>query len=253
MQVALGYLALNPVARAEAIDGVDAAAPVGGTWVALEWHAGGALGGASRTDTRRRVAAAIDLSQLRQGLLGTIGAEQTSVLPDVQIVPAGRGASDLSGLAPPVIVVPKWEEATAYTGRALERELRAAGSGLDLYPLGTPEYVDAAGTQQDGVLRILRTTPRPALVTLAGSDRALMAAADAAPNRSEEVVTRALQAIQADASLVPLYRIGVTHAWRGVAAIRPSSWPGLGFWNVADWTRVPDGTGPVAAPSPGAS
>jgi hypothetical protein len=34
-----------------------------------------------------------------------------------------------------------------------------------------------------------------------------------------------------------LFRMGVLHAWRGIDGIRPSSWPGIGFWNVGDWTR----------------
>ncbi len=260
VQVALGYLALNPVERATKIPGVAAAAPLGGSWVGLDWHADGVLGGASRTAVRRRVADAVELSQLREGLLGPIGAPATSVIPGVELPAADRTPADLRGVTPPVLVVSRWQEATAYTGRAVERQLRAAGGGLDLYPLGTPELVEASRADQDGALRVFRATPRPALVTMSRGDDALMAAADAAPTRRDEVVLRALAAIRADASMVPLYRIGVTHAWRGVAGIRPSSWPGLAFWDVGEWAlqaggppRAGPSVPPPTGPSPGTS
>lgn len=233
--VVLGYLALNGVDRAGRLDGVEAAAPVGGTTVALSWRPDGRMGGADALDRRRAVAAAIDVSQLVEGLLGPAGEPAASVVPGVD-GPASRVAPGAGvEVGQPTVVLPRWAEAIAFTGRALQRDLRSAGGGLELIAEPVPEFVLAARASGDARLSALRTGPAPSFVGTT-TDRELALAGDAAGPGSvpfADAVTRS----RADALVLPLYRIGVLHAWSSeVQRIRPSSWPGLAFWDAAAWT-----------------
>lgn len=240
--VVLGYLALNGVERAGRLEGVEAAAPLGGTTVALSWRPDGGMGGAETLDRRRAVAAAIDVGQLVEGLLGPSGELAASVVPGVD-GPATRAAPSAE-VAPgePTVILPRWSEAIAFTGRALQRDLRSAGGGMELVAEPAPEFVLAARARGDARLSALRTGPAPSFVGTT-TDRGLALAGDGAGPGSvafADAVTRG----RADALVLPLYRIGVVHAWSSeVRGVRPSSWPGLGFWDAAAWTREP-------APSP---
>ena len=231
VDVVLGHLALNPVARAERLAGVLAAAPLGGTTVALEWLEDGSLGDSAAL--RRTASAALDLGELVAGLLSDVGEPATSPVPGV---PGPLDAALSGGRTPSVsmegevvVLVPRWHEALGFTSRAVQRDLASAGAATRLVTVATPE-LQTPLEPHDGALRIRRDGPRPALG----------AAGDAVPPAPDEVLAEQLAPTfeeLADAAWeTPLYRIGVAHAWRPrVSGIEPSSWPGLAFSGVGDW------------------
>lgn len=227
----LGHLALNPVARASRLDGVSAAAPIGGTWLALEWQPGGRL--SDDAEARRSVADALDLRELVAGLLGPHGAPATSPVPGVP----GPWAPTDGATAPRditrgdelVLLVPRWHEALGFTARVVQRDVRAAGGASAIVGHESPTVLDPP-EPVDVALRVRRSLPRPALD---GLDHGV------APG-PEDVVAAELEAVFAELrdreEAAPLYRIGVAHAWRdGLEGVRPSSWPGLAMWDAGAW------------------
>ncbi|MBW3618879.1 MAG: hypothetical protein KY461_01425 [Actinobacteria bacterium] len=236
----LGYLALNPVERARRVDDVQAAAPIGGTTVTLAWRPAGPLGAPAAAPRRRAIAAALDVSQLVEGLLGPSGAPASSVVPGA--APGATPSDDpVADVGEPVVVLPRWQEATAFTARALQRDLRTAGGGMALVGEVTPDVVGLARSTGDGALVARRAGPWP---TLVGSvhDPALALAGDAGGPGSA-ALSDALAGAAEDALVVPLYRIGVAHAWSdALIGVRPSAWPGLAFWDAGAWAvAVPGG------------
>lgn len=243
--VVLGHLALNPVARATRLDGVEAAAPLGGTWVALEWREDGRLGGPDRAADRRAVADVVGLGELVDGLLGGFGAPATSpwsgvagpwpALPE----PPDR---DVGGAA--TLLLPRWHEAIGAAGRAVGRGASLVDLAVTVVSEETPAFVAAARADVDGVLRIRRDPPRPSLAAMLpeGPGRAAAVAADTAGAPDDPAIAAGFAAVRDHAAVRPLFRIGVAHAWRpdAVAGIAPSAWPGTGLWNVGEW-RVPEG------------
>lgn len=237
-EMVLGYLALNGVERARRVDDVEAAAPVGGTTVALWWRADGAMGGPEALDRRRAVAAAIDVGELVEGLLGPAGEPAASIVPGVAGTAARAAPGGDVAVGEPTVILPRWSEAIAFTGRALQRDLRSAGGGMTLIAEPAPEVILSARVSGDASLTARRSGPAPSFVAIT-TDRELALAADAAGPGSVAFAD-ALTRSRADALVVPLYRIGVVHAWSPqVQGMRPSSWPGLAFWDVAAWTLEP--------------
>lgn len=238
VDIVLGYLALNGVERARRVEDVVAAAPLGGTTVALRWRPDGPLGGPDAAARRRAIAAAIDVSQLVEGLLGPAGEVATSVVPGVAGPAAPGDSTDPVGS--PEIVVPRWPEAVAFTARALQRDLRSVGGGMQLVSEATPVVVPLARTSGDGALIVRRTGPAPSFLgTLHDPD--LARAADAGGPGSA-AFAEAVTAAARDALVHPLYRVGVVHAWSPrIEGIRPSAWTGLAFWDAGAWTVAPDG------------
>lgn len=233
VEVTAGHLALNPVGRARRIDGITAAAPLGGTWVGLDWRRGGPLGQEEDADERRALTAAVDAGELVEGLLEGIGEVATSPVPGVRAPRPGA-----AGTLPPeevVLVAPGWHEATRLTLRALRGDVARAGGALRVAHRDTPGFVAAARGERDGALRVHRDTPRPSLVPYLGAGR-LALAADATATADDD---RALAAVARRGLVSPLYRIGVAHAWRAARVeVDPSSWPGVGLWNVGEWRRL---------------
>jgi ABC-type transport system substrate-binding protein len=231
----VGYLALNAVERTARVAGVEAEAPIGGTTVGLRWRADGPLGDADAAARRRAVGAAIDVSQLVEGLLGAAGEIATSPVPGVE-GPGGRApAAETVAVGEPVVAFPRWQEALAFTARAIQRDLRIAGGGLSLRAEPPPEVVDVVREEVDGGLLAWRTGPRP---TFAGTvqDATVAVAADAA-GPGTPAFAEALEQAAEDALVLPLYRVGVAHVWSPVLAnVRPSAWSGLGFWDAGSWT-----------------
>lgn len=232
----VGYLALNGPARATQIDGVEAAAPFGGTTVGMQFRPDGALGGPDQADRRRGVLETVDVSELVEGLLGPLGEETRSPWPgaDVSRPPAGevREGQSLT------LLFPRDSELLGFTARALQRDLVSRGMTADLVSEPAPRFAEVVGTERDVALVAHRTPPRPALgrwVDDTEVARAAGAAAIGAPD-----ARAGLAAVGEQARYGPLYRPGVLHAWRGVEDVRPSSWVGAGFWNAGDW-RVSDG------------
>lgn len=241
--LALGYLALNPVERALDVAGLDAAAPLGGTWLALRWRDEGRFGGAAVTPRERRTRArdAVGLDELIEGLLGDAGTPATSVLPGVAGPwdPAGSPVS-LEADPEPEILVGRWQEVVGFTARAVQREFAARGSGATLTRLDPEQVASRAASSGDAALVVRRDPPRPPLSAFDAPDAASEdpRRGDAAPTVGSADVRPALDHLHADASTLPLFRIGVAHVWTGtIDGFRPSSWPGLGFWNARDWRR----------------
>lgn len=232
--VALGYLALNGVERARRSGSARADAPLGGTWVGLSWRHDGALGERAAAPRRRAILEAIDVSELVEGLLAGSGETASSPVPGVPSRPRSPVPEETEP-GTPVIVLPRWQEALAFTARAIQRDLRVAGGGLELVDVAPPEFVAAARSRVDGALTVVRSGPRPSLVGLL-DDRELALQADAAAP-GEPAFTSGLSAVTQDARILPLYRVGVGHAWTGeVEGVRASSWPGLAFWDVGSWS-----------------
>lgn len=237
VDVVLGHLALNPVGRAIEVVGEDrAAAPLGGTWVALEW-----TDRAPGPDVRRAVAEVIDVAELVDGLLGDVGEVASSPWPGV---PGPWPASDRELVAVEaaalLTVLPRWHEVVGFTGRSLQRDVSLVGLDLELVARPAPEFARISGTDAAVVMRIRRDGPRPALVSFVDEPSPVIRAADAAPRAATAAIEAGFAALEQSATIRPLYRAGVAHAWgSGVDGLRPSSWPGIGFWNVGQW-HVPD-------------
>lgn len=228
VDVVLGHLALNPAARAERLVGVRAAAPLGGTLVTLEWLRTGSLGGSA--ETRRDAFRSLDVRELVAGLLGPTGELASSPVPGLP-GPLTAAAEDEPGLveAEVVVLVPRWHEAVGFTSRAVQRDLNRAGAVARLVTVETPALLSPVDPH-DGAIRIRRQGPRPAIDGTAG---------DVAPGPSESrarELSEAFSGLAEDAWEMPLYRIGVAHAWaERVRGLEASSWPGLALWAAGDW------------------
>ncbi|MBW3665645.1 MAG: hypothetical protein KY469_21330 [Actinobacteria bacterium] len=240
VDVAVGYLALNPVARADELVGIEAAAPLGGTWVGLWWRADGGLGGHDTTSRERRARFrdAVGLRDLVEGLLGDTGEEAHGVLPGSDGPWTGEGSPvALGGDPQPSLLVPRHQEAVSFTARTLQREFRSRGGGAELVRLEPLEVARRWEDSGDGALLVRRDPPRPALAGRgAGEAAEQLLRGDRAARVTDPDVAVAQDALHADAAVLPLYRIGVAHAWHtDIDGVRPSSWPGLAFWSAPSW------------------
>lgn len=239
VDVVMGHLALNPVDRAHRVDGIHAAAPLGGTTASVRWQpsAGG-------VEIRTAARAAVDVSQLIEGLLGSAGAALTSTIPghDGPWSPRGAGATDaLDGLSIDLLV-PDHQEVPAFTARVLQRDLRGAGAEMALVRVPPEDVVGPDPRTADGALVVHRQLPRPSQLAPSGSSDGAMSsltAADAAASNLSPEVDAATDALHAEAFDLPLYQVGVAHAWRvELGGVQPSAWPGLAWWDVASWRWV---------------
>lgn len=229
VDVVAGYLALNPEGRARALDGVAAGAPVGGTWFGIQWRPDGELGDDPRG--RRAVAGAVHLDALIEGLLGPRGAPATSPVPGVRGDFTRASAGDPPDIS---ISVPGTQELPAFTARALQRDVVAAGGGLELVRLDPPRFVERSRVAQDGALTEHRDPPQPSVVPYAGPDLLDVALRVDAVGPLDAPAE--FQQLAGAARVLPLYRAAVAHAWtEELVGVRPSSWPGIGFWNVGEW------------------
>lgn len=240
VDVALGYLALNPLERARRVEEVEAAAPLGGTWMVVDWRSGGRV---SSSPQRRVVTRdAVNPSELVEGLLGGIGEVMTSTIPGLDGPwsgvgkPLGRlGGVDLE------LLVPAHQEALHFTARALLLDLRSIGAEAHLVSIEPDELSERAVREADGNVLVRRDLPRPSLLAQAPPDapadlRAVLIAADAAGSTDALPLDLAFERLHDYAADRPLYRIGVAHVWhRSLLGFRASSWPGLAFWDSAAW------------------
>ncbi len=234
--VVLGYLALNGVARAVDIAGVAAAEPLGGTTVGLQFRDSGDYGGDRQAQARRWVAANIDLGELLDGMLDTAGAPASTPWAGV-----ARPSEPEPGAVDPgrefVMIVPTSSEVLAFAGRAIERDLSSRELATDLVSEPAPRFVEAARTERDAVLLTRRTTRRPPLsrdVVVGDLESSWAGQAAGWPS---DAAADALDNTTWAAHFVPLFRIGVLHAWTDeVLGVRPSAWAGAGFWDVGTWT-----------------
>jgi hypothetical protein len=235
LDLAIGYLAVGAVRRAAALD-LEAAAPVGGTWIGLHWSPEAAVG----RPERRGVAAVLDVSEQVEGLgLGEELHVPILAVAAPEVPPPTSRMDDIPAVEEltTTLVVRADEEALLLTGRLVEAQLRARDGGVTLRRERTPADVGVA-RDADLSLRVRRDGPRPDLAPwLAAEASELARAADAAPSAFDEDVILALEAGLDEARVVPLYRPPVAHVWRaGVEGVVPSAWPGAGFAGAMRWS-----------------
>ena len=234
--VVAGYLALNAVARAEDIEGVTAAEPLGGTTVGVQFRDDGGYGGDREAQARRWIGANIDLGELLDGMLDTAGAPASTPWAGVARPSEPEGGAIAPGREF-VMVVPTSSEVLAFAGRAIERDLSSRDLSTDLVSEPAPRFVEAARTERDAVLLARRTTRRPPLsrdVVVGDLESTWAGQAAGWPSAA---ASDAMDNTTWAAHFVPLFRIGVLHAWTAdVEGVRPSAWSGAGFWDVGTWT-----------------
>lgn len=245
VDVALGHLALNPLERARRVDEVQAAAPLGGTWVLLSWRAGGRV--ASFPQRRSVIRDVVDASELVEGLLGEYGEVMTSTIPGVKGPWAGAGrTSGRIGRVDLELLMPAQQEVPNFTARALLLDLSRTGAEIHLIRIEPDELAVRAAREADGSLLVRRDLPRPSLVARAPPDapaelRAALGTADAAASPDVTSIAAAFDRLHGHAAELPLYRVGVAHVWRSsLLGLRPSAWPGLAFWDATAWHWLDD-------------
>lgn len=235
VDVVAGHLALNPDGRAARLgEGIDAEAPLGGTVVALEWPDEDV-----DVAVRRAFSEVVDVAQLVEGLLGRVGEVATGPWPGV------AGPWDVDRAIPSVgsfgtlrLLLPRWHEIAGFTSRALQRDLGRLEGTLETVSEETPSFIVSARSDADVVLRIRRDGPRPSIARMVGAVTPEVRAADAARFPTDPGVQAGFEEVAEQARVRPLYRVGVAHVWsEEITGIRPSSWPGVVFWNVGEWRR----------------
>ncbi len=159
VDVVLGHLAVNPVARAREVEGVEAAAPPGGTLVSLEFTPDGPLGQPDDAGRRRAVGEAVAVGELVEGLLGPFGTVADS--PWVgQERPPGVPAGELDAEVDVMLAYPRDHEVLGFAARIVQRDLLGRGVGTEL--VGRPSGDDTP-VPEDVSLTVRRLPPRPAL------------------------------------------------------------------------------------------
>lgn len=229
----VGYLPLNGVSRANEVDGVTAASPLGGTLVALQYRPGGRLGAEDLAARRRGVAESADVTELVEGLLGANGERARTPWPGVDL-PADPPAGEVREGQEFVLLFPRGSGVLGFTARAMQRDLTSRGMTVDLVGEAAPRFAEVVDEQRDLALVVRRSSPRPSLSPWVDDVRTARAAGAARPGAP--AAEDGLAAVAATARIAPLFRIGVLHAWRDVDGIRPSAWVGAGFWNAGAWT-----------------
>lgn len=234
----VGYLPLNGVPRATELPEVEAASPLGGTLVSLQFRAGGGLGGVDQAARRRGVAAAVDVTELVEGMLGPNGRPATTPWPGIDLPadPAGGQVAEGQQL---VLLFPGGSEVIAFGARAVQRDLTARGMTVDLVGEPAPRFAQVVGEERDVAMVVRRTSRRPSLAPWIEDPAAAVAAG--AVTIDAPAAIDGLFDVAETARTAPLFQIGVLHAWRDVAGVRPSSWVGTGFWNAGAWTVGHDG------------
>ena len=234
----LGYLPLNGVPRATDLPDVQAAAPLGGTIVALLFRSDGAFGGDDSAAGRRGVAETVNVDEIVEGMLGPAGDVATSPWPTVT-APTDAPVGEVRENQEFSLLHPSGSEVLGFAARAVQRDLTSRGMTVDLVGVPAPRFSRVVDEDHDVALVVRRTTRRPSLMPFLGdAELARQAGASALGTPTAE---RALDAVAEQARIAPLFRIGVLHAWDGVDGVRPSSWLGAGFWNAGEWTQAGDG------------
>lgn len=231
----MGYLPVNGVPRATEVEGVQAAAPLGGTLVSLAFRPAGGLGGPDDAARRRGVVETVDVAALVEGLLGPAGEVATTPWPGVDH-PAPPPVGEVREGQQFTIAYPGGAEVLGFAARAIQRDLVSRGMTVDLTGEPAPRFVELDRGGRDVAVVVTRSPRRPSLAPWV-DDVAVARAAGAAPLHSP-AVRDGLTAVARSAQVAPLFRVGVLHAWAGIAGVRPSAWPGAGFWNAGEWTTT---------------
>jgi hypothetical protein len=142
------------------------------------------------------------------------------------------------------VLIPGRQPVTGVSARLLQRDLSLPGGQVELVRLDLDEEIDR---QLDLAFEVRRDGPRPPLAArVPGDDAELVApmlvAADASAAPASPAVAEAQDVLHDLSWDRPLYRIAVAHVWRvELEGVRASSWPGIGFWDVAAWRWGEDG------------
>lgn len=239
----LGHVVIDPEARRRDVAGSVGASVFGGTRFELVWSPGGDADAAVRAAAARR----LDPRPFTAGLLREVGRLPGGVLPALQRMPA----PDVSSAGGAVDVqYPRTVEGLGLLARRLQADLENAGVDASLVRLDPPEHL-APPVEPDGRLRLVRVRPDRSLAELLtelGLDAAPGVAADAAGLRALDPLARGVapsgpladvaQLLADDPRLLPVAEVAVTHVWdpERISGIEPSAWPGVGFWNVGEWS-----------------
>jgi len=250
VDVVLGHLALEPIARVEGrIEGVHANAPHGATMINWKWDRPQAPVGESRVD----VHAALRLDAFAEGLLGSYGHVVEELVAGSDVAWPDLADHALENLAEVVLATPRSHEAVAFAGRSARDAIERRG--------GTVRVVSDEGDNLhrqgigDAQVVVRRFGPWPSLTALFGVDvsdpdvddsvslaaiaRTSLAAADRADLVDDAAAEVGLRTLLERAAEIPLVTMAVTHVWRDdVTGISPSAWPGVGFWSVQDWRQT---------------
>jgi hypothetical protein len=222
--------------RAQASEDVDGAAPLGGTLVTLDYQTGRVRSaGPDRADLRRGVGESIGLEELVEGLVGVAGSVAASPWASVDVplaVPPGEVREGQSM----TVLFPRDVGVLGFAVRVMQRDLQARGIATTVIAEVDPRLHQEGPGETDAAMVVRRLPPRPALGRWL-DDPAIGHAAGARGNPDHPDVRDALLQVAREQHITPLFRMGVLHAWRGIDGIRPSSWPGIGFWNAGEWTR----------------
>lgn len=245
VDVVLGHVVLDAPARRAGLTDVAADDVFGGTRVELVWP-----DGAGDLDVRVAAASRLDPEPFVDGLLRDGGRRAGGLTPALEAL-ARPATSDAGGSV--VVQLPRTVEGLGLLARRLQADLGNAGTDTTLVRLDPPEHLDPP-VATDARLRLVRIDPLRSMAALAdevGLDPEPGLAADAAghapidpmgPVAPAPTALRPLHdTLGADPRVLPLAELAVTHVWdpTAVTGLRPSAWPGLGLWNVGEWT-VPE-------------
>lgn len=240
----LGHVVIDPDARRQDVAGSVGSSVFGGTRFELVWSPVGDAHAAVRAAAARR----LDPRPFTAGLLREVGRPPGGVVPALRGMPVPE-ASSADGTVEVQYV--RTVEGLGLLGRRLQADLGNAGVDTSLVRLDPPQHL-VPPVDADGRLRLVRVRPDRSLAALMaglGLDTELGVEADAAgvgvldPMARGAAPTGAVAGIAEqlaeDPRLLPVAEVAVTHVWRPdrIAGIEPSGWPGIGFWNVGDWSE----------------
>lgn len=246
VDVVTGHVLVDPSARIDDIADVELATTYGGTRVELAWPDGGGT-----VEQRSAIAGRFDPTPFVDGLLREIGRRPGGVVPAHAQVPR-PGAGTASGTVS--VQLPRTVEGVGLLARRLQADFEGSGVDASLVRLDPPEHLDPP-VASAAHLRVVRVPPAPSVAALladVGLDPTPGVAVDAAGSRPldpmawgvapPDVFDPVVDLLAADPRVLAVAEVAVAHVWRpdAVTGIEPSGWPGLGLWNVDEWS-VPEG------------
>lgn len=247
VDLVLGHLAIDPEARRSEVAGVVGAAVFGGTRFELAWEADGG----ADAEVRAAAARLLDPRPFTEGLLRESGRMPGGLVPALERLAAPTGSAADGAVSVQYV---RTVEGLGLLARRLQADLSNAGVESSLVRIDPPQHL-APPVDVDGRLRVVRVDPDRSMAMLLdgfGLEPAVGVAADAAGLgvvdpvargvRPNGAVAEVAQLLADDPWMLPVAEVAVTHVWHPdrIVGIEPSGWPGIGFWNAAEWA-VPSG------------
>ncbi|MDX1509957.1 MAG: ABC transporter substrate-binding protein [Nitriliruptorales bacterium] len=229
IDAAMGHLAVGVRERVSDLEGLASAAPSGGTWIGLEWRD-------ASLAARRAVGDTVGVTDLVASLLDAGSVVATSPWFGVEGPWRQAMSADASAAGGMVGGYPRGHGAVALLASLLQRQVDEAGGSLRLISENSPEFLEVARSEHDVALRIFRDHARGSLARWTEDPEVLAAEL----SDDADAIEAAWKALFDARSIEPLVRPTVAHAWRpsSIGGLRPSAWPGIGFWNVGSWSSV---------------